>query len=132
MRWRVDGYGASAYGGGITRRSSHKKSLRIHAAMQVPGTGAGTGSPGSNLRWFYMAEFYACGATYMFTRIVVNLSQTYVPFLVLNTLRMEHYALASVPATMYVSALLGTLGQEAAQASVAVNSASSLSSFQKK
>ena len=59
-------------------------------------------------RWFCLLEFYLCGATYMLTRIVVNMSQTYVPFFVINTLRLPHSALATVPAAMYVSALMGT------------------------
>lgn len=38
------------------------------------------------LAWFAMPELWACGACYMMTRIVVNISQTYMAFLLLNTL----------------------------------------------
>ena len=38
------------------------------------------------LGWFLLPEFYAVGLSYMLSRLVVNLSQVYLPFLVLDSL----------------------------------------------
>lgn len=53
--------------------------------------------------WFQQRLFYQVGAVYMCTRLVVNVSQTYVPFYLLQTLHMSPLALALVPLLIYVA-----------------------------
>jgi len=59
--------------------------------------------------WFAMKDFYIVGLNYMCTRIVVNISQVYVPFYVTDTLDMDATAIAIVPLLIYVSSFLATL-----------------------
>ena len=44
--------------------------------------------------WLREREFYAIGIFYMCTRLVVNLSQAYMPLFLTETLRMETNAIA--------------------------------------
>ncbi len=62
--------------------------------------------------WFGMKDFYIVGLNYMCTRIVVNISQVYVPFYVTDTLDMDATAIAIVPLLIYVSSFLATLGSK--------------------
>ena len=59
--------------------------------------------------WFAMKDFYIVGLNYMCTRIVVNISQVYVPFYVTDTLNMDATDIAIVPLLIYVSSFLATL-----------------------
>lgn len=53
--------------------------------------------------WFRRKLFYQVGLVYMCTRLVVNVSQTYIPFYLLHTLNMSPLALALVPLLVYVA-----------------------------
>jgi Na+/melibiose symporter-like transporter len=63
--------------------------------------------------WFARAEFYTTAATYMSTRLLANVSQTYLQFFAVDTLRMDVWALSAVPVTLYVASLLATSYQAA-------------------
>ena len=105
--------------------------LRNHAAdgstMQygTEGSASGNGSTGgrgragslgsfdeSNLMpasaWFSIREFYTVGVTYMCTRLVVNVSQVYLPMYVIDTLSMPAEAEAICPLLVYVSSFAAT------------------------
>ena len=61
--------------------------------------------------WFQEAEFYLTGAVYMFTRLLSNLSLTYLPFFVLDALRLPETALATAPAALYLASFAATFCQ---------------------
>lgn len=58
--------------------------------------------------WFRETQFYIVGLNYMFTRLIVNVSQVYVPFFVLKTLEMDTLAIGIVPLLVYISSFLAT------------------------
>ena len=49
--------------------------------------------------WLARPDFWRVGLNYMATRLVVNMSQVFLPFYVANALGMPKTALASVPKT---------------------------------
>jgi len=53
--------------------------------------------------WFKELGFYTVGATYMCTRLVVNTSQTYIPFYVTRTMDLNATSIATVPLLVYVA-----------------------------
>lgn len=59
--------------------------------------------------WFSRPDFYQVGLTYMFTRLVVNVSQIYVPFFITLTLDMDSTSVAIIPLLMYLASLIATL-----------------------
>ena len=77
---------ASSLGAG-----SAEHGLPTDAPAVAPGastdlsTGLEKQTPRSRFHWLGEAEFYACGGVYMATRLVTNLSQTYIPFYVTDT-----------------------------------------------
>lgn len=61
--------------------------------------------------WLHNRVFYAVAAVYMLTRMVVNLSQVYVPIFLLHTVSMPSFSLALVPMLMYIFSFLMTMKQ---------------------
>lgn len=53
--------------------------------------------------WFSVPLFYQVGFVYMCTRLVVNVSQAYVPFYLVDTLDMSSLSLAIVPLLVYLA-----------------------------
>eukprot|EP00753_Platysulcus_tardus_P015246 PLAT4940.3.p2 GENE.PLAT4940.3~~PLAT4940.3.p2 ORF type:complete len:612 (+),score=198.54 PLAT4940.3:1294-3129(+) len=58
--------------------------------------------------WFKQFSFYLVGVNYMCTRLLVNISQVYVPFYVVQTLSMNRQSLALVPLIIYVASFVAT------------------------
>ncbi|XP_013390774.1 major facilitator superfamily domain-containing protein 12-like [Lingula anatina] len=56
--------------------------------------------------WFKEHQFYMIGALYMCTRLVVNLTQVYIPMYLTDTLYLDKQFIAIVPLIMYVSGFL--------------------------
>ncbi|KAF3452650.1 hypothetical protein FNV43_RR03083 [Rhamnella rubrinervis] len=52
--------------------------------------------------WFRMVLYYQVALVYMLTRLVLNVSQAYLAFYVINDLRMAQSAKALVPAIIYI------------------------------
>ncbi|KAJ9468112.1 hypothetical protein DIPPA_30070 [Diplonema papillatum] len=59
--------------------------------------------------WLCTRKFYFVGYMYMCTRLLVNITQTYLALYLLDSLHMEKTAIATAPLVLYASSLLGTL-----------------------
>ena len=59
--------------------------------------------------WLCSADFYRVGWVYMCTRVVVNVSQVFLVFYVLDTLMMDRLHITTVPCTVYVSSFVAAL-----------------------
>jgi len=79
-----------------------------HATSKSKGAYAGQRSAAS---WFSQREFYLCGGKYMCARLMSNLSLTYLPFFVLDSLQMSFINLSTAPAVLYVASFLSTFIQ---------------------
>lgn len=63
-------------------------------------------SPSVALRWQHWLKepsFYQVAVLYMCTRLIVNLSQTYISMYLINTLLLPKKYIATIPLVMYVS-----------------------------
>lgn len=58
--------------------------------------------------WFYESMFYEVGIVYMCTRLVVNVTQVYISFYLIVTLKMSATSIAIVPLLVYISGFLAT------------------------
>ncbi|KNC48186.1 glycoside-Pentoside-Hexuronide :Cation Symporter family [Thecamonas trahens ATCC 50062] len=58
--------------------------------------------------WFKRALFYQIGGVYMCARLVVNISQVYLPLFLLDTLQMDKTNIAVAPLTVFIAGLLTT------------------------
>ncbi|KAL5760592.1 hypothetical protein ACOSP7_019106 [Xanthoceras sorbifolium] len=56
--------------------------------------------------WFKKVLYYQVALVYMFTRLVLNVSQAYLAFYVINDLRMADSAKALVPAIIYICSFI--------------------------
>ncbi|XP_057305601.1 major facilitator superfamily domain-containing protein 12-like isoform X2 [Hydractinia symbiolongicarpus] len=59
--------------------------------------------------WFKVPLFYQVGMLYMMTRLIVNISQVYVSYFVLETLHLEKSSIAIAPAVIYFSGIIASL-----------------------
>ncbi|XP_077079090.1 major facilitator superfamily domain-containing protein 12 [Siphateles boraxobius] len=59
--------------------------------------------------WFIEPAFYQVAILYMCTRLIVNLSQTYIPMYLTNSLSLPKNYIATIPLVMYVSGLVSSL-----------------------
>ncbi|XP_059379582.1 major facilitator superfamily domain-containing protein 12-like [Carassius carassius] len=59
--------------------------------------------------WLIEPAFYQVALLYMFTRLIVNLSQTYIPMYLINSLSLPKNYIATIPLVMYVSGLVSSL-----------------------
>uniref|UniRef100_A0A7S3D9W1 Major facilitator superfamily domain-containing protein 12-like n=1 Tax=Palpitomonas bilix TaxID=652834 RepID=A0A7S3D9W1_9EUKA len=60
-------------------------------------------------KWFKESMFYKVGVIYMCTRLVINVSQVYLPFYLLDEISMEKSSIGIVPLVMYGGSILATL-----------------------
>lgn len=60
--------------------------------------------------WFRVGMFYEVGMVYMCTRLTVNVTQVYIPFLLTVTLDMSATSIAIVPLLVYVSGYVVSSG----------------------
>lgn len=58
--------------------------------------------------WFQIGMFYEVGVVYMCTRLVVNVTQVFISFYLIVTLKMSATSIAIVPLLVYVSGFLAT------------------------
>lgn len=65
-----------------------------------------------SFKWFKKPAFWLTGVNYMCTRLFVNLSQVYIAFYVVDTLKMPDTARATIPLTVYASCFVATLPQK--------------------
>uniref|UniRef100_A0A6Q2XPR2 Major facilitator superfamily domain containing 12 n=1 Tax=Esox lucius TaxID=8010 RepID=A0A6Q2XPR2_ESOLU len=71
-----------------------------------------TGAPQSLLQWrnwLNEPSFYQVAFLYMCTRLMVNLSQTYISMYVVNSLLLPKSFIATIPLVMYVSGFMCSL-----------------------
>ena len=59
--------------------------------------------------WLYCVDFYKVGVVYMCSRLVVNVSQVFLAFYVLDTLQMPRLFITIVPCVVYLSSFLAAL-----------------------
>ncbi|XP_028329546.1 major facilitator superfamily domain-containing protein 12-like isoform X2 [Gouania willdenowi] len=58
--------------------------------------------------WLRQPSFYQVALLYMSTRLIVNLSQTYISMYLINTLGLPKKYIATIPLVMYVSGFLSS------------------------
>ncbi|XP_070701008.1 major facilitator superfamily domain-containing protein 12-like [Pempheris klunzingeri] len=58
--------------------------------------------------WLRQPSFYQVAMLYMSTRLIVNLSQTYISMYLINTLKLPKKFIATIPLVMYVSGFLSS------------------------
>ncbi|KAL7386940.1 hypothetical protein ABVT39_015954 [Epinephelus coioides] len=58
--------------------------------------------------WLQQPSFYQVALLYMSTRLMVNLSQTYISMYLINTLGLPKKFIATIPLVMYVSGFLSS------------------------
>ncbi|KAF6720413.1 Major facilitator superfamily domain-containing protein 12 [Oryzias melastigma] len=58
--------------------------------------------------WLLQPSFYQVALLYMSTRLIVNLSQTYISMYLLNTLQLPKNFIATIPLVMYLSGFLSS------------------------
>jgi Na+/melibiose symporter-like transporter len=56
--------------------------------------------------WFKVASFYTVGFIYMMSRLIVNVSQVFLPFYVLDALHFPLVMITAVPATCYLASFV--------------------------
>ncbi|XP_052461170.1 major facilitator superfamily domain-containing protein 12 [Carassius gibelio] len=59
--------------------------------------------------WLIEPAFYQVALLYMCTRLIVNLSQTYIPMYLINSLSLPKNYIATIPLVKYVSGLVSSL-----------------------
>ncbi|XP_026169432.1 major facilitator superfamily domain-containing protein 12-like isoform X2 [Mastacembelus armatus] len=59
--------------------------------------------------WLQQPSFYQVALLYMSTRLIVNLSQTYISMYLINTLALPKKFIATIPLVMYLSGFLSSL-----------------------
>lgn len=59
--------------------------------------------------WFKRPEFYQMALLYMCTRLVVNMSQVYIPMYLTDTLNLSKHYIAMVPLVVYVCGFFGAV-----------------------
>ncbi|XP_066500690.1 major facilitator superfamily domain containing 12b [Hoplias malabaricus] len=70
--------------------------------------------------WFTEPSFYQVAALYMCTRLIVNLSQTYIAMFLINSLLLPKRYIATIPLVMYVSGFLSSLTMKPASKYIGV------------
>ncbi|CAL9688423.1 unnamed protein product [Knipowitschia caucasica] len=58
--------------------------------------------------WLRQPSFYQVALLYMSTRLIVNLSQTYISMYLVNTLGLDKKYIATIPLVMYLSGFLSS------------------------
>lgn len=63
----------------------------------------------STLDWLREPQFYAIGALYMLTRLIINVAQVYLPLLVTESYDLHKAWIAIVPLAVYFTSMLTSL-----------------------
>jgi len=63
--------------------------------------------------WFKRPLFFQIGGIYMTARVIVNVSQVYLPLFLIETLKMNKTNISVAPLTFFVVGLFATLSQNA-------------------
>ena len=63
--------------------------------------------------WLRMPEFWVCAWIYMCSRLIVNVSQVFLPFYSLDVLKLDTIYITILPCVMYVSSMVaaGVMGR---------------------
>ncbi|XP_048065814.1 major facilitator superfamily domain-containing protein 12 [Megalobrama amblycephala] len=75
----------------------------------IPGSSQTSGPLLLWKHWLVEPAFYQVAILYMCTRLIVNLSQTYIPMYLTNSLSLPKNYIATIPLVMYVSGLVFSL-----------------------
>lgn len=59
--------------------------------------------------WFSVPQFYSLGVLYMGTRLVINITQVYIPFYLHFTLNLRKQSIAYIPLVMYCASFIASL-----------------------
>ncbi|GAA6092369.1 major facilitator superfamily domain-containing protein 12 [Tachysurus ichikawai] len=62
--------------------------------------------------WLHEPSFYQVAALYMCTRLIVNLSQTYISMYLINSLFLPKNYIATIPLVLYVSGFVSSLAMK--------------------
>ncbi|KAK3565487.1 hypothetical protein QTP86_010866 [Hemibagrus guttatus] len=62
--------------------------------------------------WLLEPSFYQVAALYMCTRLIVNLSQTYISMYLINSLLLPKNYIATIPLVLYVSGFVSSLAMK--------------------
>lgn len=90
-------------------------SMLFHLGTREPTTQAQNlldSSEGRTVRWykwFFKPNFYIVALIYMCTRLVVNLTQVYVPLYMLDTLALHKTSVAIAPLVIFMAGFVMTL-----------------------
>eukprot|EP01059_Diplonema_ambulator_P035996 TRINITY_DN875_c5_g1_i1.p1 TRINITY_DN875_c5_g1~~TRINITY_DN875_c5_g1_i1.p1 ORF type:complete len:565 (+),score=197.57 TRINITY_DN875_c5_g1_i1:34-1695(+) len=79
------------------------------ADPESPTSSATAKAKDATSMWLHNKKFYYVGAMYMCTRLLVNMTQTYLALYLLESLDMPKTSIASTPLVLYASSLMGTL-----------------------
>ncbi|KAI5610474.1 major facilitator superfamily domain containing 12a [Silurus asotus] len=71
--------------------------------------------------WLKEPSFYQVAALYMCTRLIVNLSQTYISMYLINSLFLPKNYIATIPLVLYVSGLVSSLAMKPISKRLGVN-----------
>ncbi|KAK1878777.1 Major facilitator superfamily domain containing protein 12 [Dissostichus eleginoides] len=79
-------------------------SLFFHLGIKEKSAGAA----GEWKCWLQQPSFYQVALLYMSTRLIVNLSQTYISMYLINTLELPKKFIATIPLVMFLSGFLSS------------------------
>eukprot|EP01064_Diplonema_japonicum_P014773 TRINITY_DN22484_c0_g1_i1.p1 TRINITY_DN22484_c0_g1~~TRINITY_DN22484_c0_g1_i1.p1 ORF type:complete len:550 (+),score=115.94 TRINITY_DN22484_c0_g1_i1:45-1694(+) len=85
-----------------------KKYGHLLADPQSPMAGNTAKTKDTTAMWLHCRKFYYVGMMYMCTRLLVNMTQTYLALYLLDTLEMEKTSIATTPLVLYAASLTGT------------------------
>eukprot|EP01064_Diplonema_japonicum_P028255 TRINITY_DN428_c6_g1_i1.p1 TRINITY_DN428_c6_g1~~TRINITY_DN428_c6_g1_i1.p1 ORF type:complete len:558 (+),score=80.95 TRINITY_DN428_c6_g1_i1:66-1676(+) len=85
-----------------------KKYGELLVDPESPTNGSNAKAKDSTRMWLHCKKFYYVGIMYMCTRLMVNMTQTYLALYLLDSLKMPKTSIATAPLVLYASSLLGT------------------------
>jgi Na+/melibiose symporter-like transporter len=62
--------------------------------------------------WLTLSEFWCCAFVYMSARLIVNVSQTFLPLYVLDVLELDTIYITILPCVLYISSMLAALSMQ--------------------
>ncbi|KAK2898464.1 hypothetical protein QQF64_032314 [Cirrhinus molitorella] len=82
--------------------------------LPIPGSSQISGPLLQWKHWLVEPAFYQVAILYMCTRLMVNLSQTYIPMYLTNSLSLPKNYIATIPLVMYISGFVSSLAMKPA------------------
>uniref|UniRef100_A0A1A8BWP1 Major facilitator superfamily domain-containing protein 12 n=2 Tax=Nothobranchius TaxID=28779 RepID=A0A1A8BWP1_NOTKA len=90
------------------RKNTEEEAADEERKLLLPGPSNRTSSLLQWKCWLQQPSFYQVALLYMSTRLIVNLSQTYISMYLINTLGLPKKFIATIPLVMYVSGFLSS------------------------